>query len=208
MTSGTLPRRLLVGACSAAVLAGGLVLVPLIGPASADACPTWTDPADDSGVITPVGTDPTGLSADDDLDVVATTVTVTPDGGMVVTVKVKKLSDTGPATDPGDEFLVKSTVGGTATTVTLARDTFFTGTERATLGATASATGVAKFDVASSTVTGTFTAAQVKTAFGKAVAGLKMTAFETIAYGWTLTPVGPSLGFPETDDSAAPATLA
>jgi hypothetical protein len=191
MTAGRLPRRLIVGTTSAALLAGAVGFVPLLGSASAAACPSWTDPADDSGVITPLGTDPSGMSADSDLDIVSTTVSFASDGAMTVVVKVKGLKDVGPDASAGDEFVINSSVAGTATKVTLARDTFISGSETAKLAAAASVVGTAKFDVAASTVTGTFTGALVKTAFGKDIAGLKMDGFETLAYGYTLTPAGP-----------------
>jgi hypothetical protein len=207
MTAGRLPRRLIVGTTSAALLAGAVGFVPLLGSASAAACPSWTDPADDSGVITPLGTDPSGMSADSDLDIVSTTVSFASDGAMTVVVKVKGLKDVGPDASAGDEFVINSSVAGTATKVTLARDTFISGSETAKLAAAASVVGTAKFDVAASTVTGTFTGALVKTAFGKDIAGLKMDGFETLAYGYTLTPAGPALGFPEMDEAVAPAAL-
>ncbi|HUR51879.1 MAG TPA: hypothetical protein VMZ11_07135 [Mycobacteriales bacterium] len=203
-----LPRRLLVGVSSTALVLGAVGLVPLLTPAAAGACPSWTDAAGDSGMITPLGTDPTGVTADDDLDIVSTTVAVDPSGALQVVVGVKALSDTGPALEPGDEFSVRFTAGGTAVTATLARDTGFTGDAKATLAGAASAAGAVAYDLKANTVTGTFTADQVKTALGKAIAGVPLTAFSTLSYGYTLTPLGPALGFPNADESTAPAALA
>ena len=205
MTAPRLPRRLVVGLTSAALVGGVVGFVPLLGSASADACPTWSDPAGDSGVSTPAGSDPTGLSADDDLDVVQSTATFDATGGLVASVKVAKLAD-GPANTPGDEFILQFNAAGTSIKATMKRDVL-EGTEGATLAGAASATGKVKFDLPTSTVTGTFTADQVKTAFGKPAAGVKLDTFVTLAYGYSESPAGPGLGFPLTDESDAPTAL-
>jgi hypothetical protein len=206
MTAGRLPRRLIVGATSAALLAGAVGFVPLLGSASASACPAWTDPAGDSGVSTPAGTDPTGQSADDDLDLVASTVSVAADGALQVAVKVVKLDPAGPLNTPGDEFVVSFTAGTVASKVTLRRDAV-EGTSGASVNGGTAVDGKVVFDDKTSTVTGTFTAAEVKSSFGKPLAGIKLSGFDALAYGYTESPAGPGLGFPLTDEAPAPAAL-
>jgi hypothetical protein len=202
-------RRLLVGGTSAALLLGVVGFVPLLGSASAAACPSWVDAEGDSAwTLDPLGADPTGLSGDPDMDILSTGVTVTPAGGLVVAVKVKAMTAYGPEYAAGDEFVIEATVGGVATKVTIKRDGAFTGAETTSLAAAATSAGTATFDPPANTATATFTPEQVKAAIGKPLAGLKMEAFSTFAYGLTQTPAGPSLGFPLYDQSDAPAGLA
>jgi hypothetical protein len=200
----TLARARLVALTSSAGLLIGVAAFAASASSPAVPCPTWTDPKGD----TSAGGEPTGASADPDLDIVGTTFAPDAAGGLTVTVKVAGLTDVGPAFAPGDEFLVKLNIAGVASTVTLTRDTFFLGTETAKLKATASATGKVTFDVKTSTVTGVFTAAQVATAVGKPLRGLKLDTFSALSYGYTEAPVAAAgLGFPLYDTATAPATL-
>ena len=209
MSAGRTRRRAAVVATSTALVAGVVGLVPLLtSPAAAEACPTWTDPAGDSGItLAPVPTDPTGLSAEDDLDMTSVAVAFDGAGGMKATVKVVAMTDYGPEFGAGDEFVVQFAAGATTVKATMKRDAFFTGAETATLAGAASATGKAVFDVATSTITGTFDAAAVKTAFGAPAAGAKLTAFTALSYGYTQTPLGPSVGLPLYDQAPAAASV-
>jgi hypothetical protein len=153
--------------------------------------------------------EPTGFTSDDDLDVVQAGITVAADGGMTATVKVVKMDPVGPYNSTGDQHIVRFNAGGVASTISLGRDTSSDVTF-ATLKVAATVSGIVKFDPPTNTATGTFTADQVKTAFGKGIAGVKLDTFATSSYNFTANPTGvgtTGLGFPLVDSSSAPTSM-
>lgn len=211
-------RRAAVAVVTSLVVAG---VIPLtLGSASAAACPSWTDAAGDSGVQNPVTAtgvpdhDPSGLSSDDDLDIVRVSLAVAADGGVTASVTVKALTAAGPDFYPGDYFLINFSAGGTASNVGLRRDDFAGKVRRATIKGTTTVVGKPPvYDIKASTVTATFSADQVKSAFGKPLTGVALSGFTALSYGYTdsgiydsPTTVG-GLGFPLSDQAPAPTTL-
>lgn len=196
---------------AAVVLLGAGGLLPLLTASAAPTCPTWTDPAGDetvSGVA-----DPSGASSDNDLDIVATTVAVTSDGGLVTRVQVVKLGASGPSKSAGDTFVVTFKAAGVSFSTTVNRDAVDAPIATLSKDTTTVATGAAKYDTAANAVYATFTAPQVKAAFGAALLGKKLDTFSSSASVNTpvipTTPFSPAVGFPfpTMDDSAAPASL-
>ena len=183
MTAGHLPRRLVVGACSAALLAGAVGVVPLLGSASAACTPTYTDPAGDAvlvadGLAVPGG--PT-LGNDEDFDILDVTHTV--DAGTFSTVlHMKALADFGPQISYVDEFVSHFTVNGKAVDVTARRShSMLTGDETDTGTLTVAGTDTTVpvkvvVDLKASTVTTQIAAPAFETALGGALAGKPFSA--------------------------------
>jgi hypothetical protein len=107
VTTSRLPRRAIVGAVLAAsIVGGGLVAAFADDVAPAGGCPSWTDPKGDSST----GGEPTGASADANMDIVAASLS-TVDGKVVATITTDGLTANGPS-DLGDEFGLDLTVAG------------------------------------------------------------------------------------------------
>jgi len=215
MTAGTLPRRLVVGGLSAALLAGGLGVLPLLGSASA-ACPaTYTDPAGDAplvadGVAVPGVVD---LGNDPDLDILDVTHTV--DGGTFSSVvHLAQLADFGPQVTFVDEFVTHFTVNGKAVDVTARRTHPVTADEVDTGTLTVAGTDTTVpvkvvVDLKASTVTAQIAASAFETALGGALAGKPFSAMTAESTQVLNVPDldSPGVGFPM-DTATAPTTAA
>jgi len=216
MTARRLPRRLIVGASSAALLAGVVGFVPLLGSASAADCPSWTDGTGDAAVRLPVtgspagDNEPSGLTGSDDLDIVRTTFATDAAGGIKVVVTVKGLTEDGANNLPGDEFEVDFNAAGVDGSVYLTRDDYV-GAERYAQISDGNnfVTGTIAYDTKTNSVTGTFTPAQVLAGLGKAAKGVKFDTFVTTSYEYVDSgdqSFG-GLGFPAHDKSTAATAL-
>ena len=153
-------RALLAAVGVASVCTAGVVLA-----AEAATCPSWTDPAGDSGPG--AGAVPVG---DKDLDLVAAQLRSTPEA-FTAAVSVVRLGAAGPNPQSGssDQFTVRMTVDGVEGEVTAKRDSV-TGLRSAYLsvGGTAVA-ATAVYDLDKSTVVITTSAAEAARAAGKAI---------------------------------------
>jgi len=181
MTALHLPRRVLVGVTSGALLCGAVSVVPLLGSASAAACPAWTDPKGDSITGFQGQKDPTGTLTDANLDIVASTFGTVGDS-LVATIQTDGLI--GSSSDVGDEFGLRFTVAGVNLFLYADRTRIFdqaippfedVGVSN---GSDFSADGTATYDTAKKTVTITVKVASAATIAGKAVAGQTATALE------------------------------
>jgi hypothetical protein len=193
MTARRLPRRLIVGASSVALLAGAVGFVPLLGSASAACTPTYKDAAGDAitvqdGAAVPGVID---LGNDPDLDIVDVTHTVDA-GSFSSIVHVTQLEDFGPVVSYVDEFVTHFTVNGKVVDLAARRThsmyTFFDGApgfpdqgelDTGTLTVAGTATTVpvkVVVDLKASTVTATVAVPAMETALGGSLAGKPFTA--------------------------------
>jgi len=174
-----LPRRLVVGLTSAALLGGVVGVVPLLGSASAAGCPAWTDPKGDSVAHDPFmgQADPTGVFADSNLDIVSSTFGTVGDK-VVATITTDGLGDN--SSDLGDEFGMNFTVAGAALFLYADRarqqgQAYPPGAPFEEVGVSNgndfSGDGTATYDVAKKTVTISVKLTSVATSAGKPVAG-------------------------------------
>jgi hypothetical protein len=213
MTPGTLPRRLLVGGLSTALLAGAVGALPLLSSASAACAPTYTDPAGDAplvadGVAVPGVVD---LGNDPDLDILDVTHSV--DGGTFSSVvHLAKLEDFGPQVTFVDEFVSHFTVNGKAVDITARRTHPVQGDEvdSGTLTVAGTDTTVpvqVVVDLKASTVTAQIAASAFETALGGALAGKPFSAMSAESTQVLNEPDldTPGLAFPM-DTATAPAT--
>jgi hypothetical protein len=212
MPAPRLPRRLVVGGASAALLAGAVGFLPLLTSASAaPSCASWTDPAGDSIAHDPVmgEADPTGTFAYPNLDIVASTFGTVGDS-VVATIKTDGLSE--DSSDAGDEFGMSFTVAGVDLFLYADRARFMgtpyppgpTGPfEDAGVsdGSTFSSDGTATYDVATKTVTISVKTTSVAATAGKAVVG--QVASGLSAYTSDQFLLEPVIGY---DDSATTQT--
>lgn len=213
MTPGTLPRRLVVGGLSAALVAGGIGVLPLLTSASA-ACPaTYTDPKGDAplvadGVAVPGVVD---LGNDPDLDIVDVTHTV--DGGVFSSVvHLAELTDFGPQVTFVDEFVTHFTVSGKAVDISARRTHPLAGDEvdSGTLTVAGTDTTVpvkVVVDLKASTVTAQIAAPAFEAALGGALAGKPFSAMSAESTQVLNVPDldSPGLAFPM-DEATAPTT--
>jgi hypothetical protein len=173
MSARRLPRRVVVGATSAALVAGAVGFIPLLGSASAASCAAWTDPKGDSVWHDPIAgqADPTGASADSQMDIVSSTLSVVGDS-LVGTITTDGLTD--GFTDMGDEFGFDFTVNGKAINLFSDRDP--TGT---TAGLLPAAPATSAYDVAKKTVTLKAKLSDLDKAVGSATAGKSLSGISS-----------------------------
>lgn len=180
MTAGRLPRRLVVGLTSAALLGGVVGVVPLLGSAGAAGCLGWTDAAGDAS--TAQLPNPAGAWGDDNLDLVAATF-VTTATTVTTTFTVTKLNE--GASDYGDEFHLNFTAGGKDLQIYADRDVDFgpgklVGDDAGYYNFTDNESGAGKatatYDLAKSTVTITGSLADLSTVAGVPLAGKPVSA--------------------------------
>ena len=197
MTAPRLPRRLVVGLTSAALLGGVVGVVPLLGSASAAGCPTWTDPKGDAAWHDPIAgqADPTGASADAQMDIVSSSLSVVGDT-LVGTITTDGLSDTN--SDFGDEFGFDFTVNGKAVNLYADRDP--TG---GTAGFVPAADATATYDLAKKTVVITAKLSELDKSAGGATAGKQVTGISSYSANQLLAQ-GTVINY---DDAATTATL-
>ena len=197
MTAPRLPRRLLVGLTSAALLGGVVGVVPLLGTASAAGCASWTDAKGDAMWHDPLAgeADPTGQTADAQMDIVSSTLGVVGDS-IVGTITTDGLSD--GFSDFGDEFGFNFTVNGKEINMFADRDP---SGESAGLIPTAPAT--ATYDVAKKTVTIKAKLTDLNTSAGGATAGKPVTAVSSYSSNQLLA----EFVLVQYDDSATPTTF-
>jgi hypothetical protein len=163
-------RALGASVVAAGLLAGGLV--PLLGTASAAACPTWTDTKGDAnmGEFPPTAV----ATKSDNLDIVGVTVSTT-NGALTAAVQVAALN--AMPTDMGDEYAVNFTLGGKAMLLYADRDLAFTDAGLFNSTDDTSGTGSVTYDTTKDVVTISVPAAEVDKALGSAAAGKVATAF-------------------------------
>jgi hypothetical protein len=173
MTAGRLNRRLIVGATSGALLLGIVGFVPLLGSASAAGCPTWTDEKGDAVWHDPIAgqADPTGASADAQMDIVSSTLSIEADS-LVGTITTDGLSD--GFTDIGDEFGFDFTVNGAEINLYADRDP-----SGESAGMIPSAPATATYDVAKKTVTIKAKLSDLDVSVGSATAGKTISAISS-----------------------------
>lgn len=205
-------RRLLASVATASLLLGGLAFA---NSASADACPTYTDPADDAGwpatQASPLAaTMPLPTDSDDDLDILAVSHSVD-DGVFSTVLKIKGLRDTGPNYAFLDRFNNNFTVAGKVVQLRADRDFFNedapAGVGSLRVGGTLSTESVAVvFNLTASTVTLKITVAALEKAVATSLAGKPFSAMSTASTA-PLVPANPAaqpgLGV---DTATAPAT--
>jgi hypothetical protein len=185
MSQRSLPRRLLVGATSGALLLGVVGAIPLLSPASAACTPTYTDPAGDSGATVQGSTEPTGKTADDDLDILDVTHTV--DGAVFSTVlHLKALNATGPNFAFTDRFATLFTVNGKAVEIDGDRDYSLPSgevdhTKLVVAGTTTTVAVKLVADVKASTITLQIAEPAFETALGGSLTGKPFTAMSSKA---------------------------
>ncbi|HEX8003780.1 MAG TPA: hypothetical protein VF519_13930 [Mycobacteriales bacterium] len=191
-------RSLAVAALSGALVAAAL---PLLGSASAAACPVWTDPKDDS---TTAGA-PSSNLYDANLDITSASFLASP-AELKAVFTTAKLSD-GPS-DAGDEFSLGFKVGDKELQIYSDRtlNGELPGNGIGVYNVTDDelvSGGSATYDVKASTVTITVPAANAAKALGAPLAGKSATAFlaETIDQVGGVTMFG-------YDDAASPAGTA
>jgi hypothetical protein len=211
MTAPRLPRRLVVGLTSAALLGGVVGVVPLLSSASA-ACPaTYKDAAGDAvliadGLAVPEGPD---LGNDPDLDILDVTHTV--DAGVFSTIiHFAELKDFGPQVSYTERDVAAFTVNGKAVEIEAERDHYVdpegdTGT--LTVAGTATTVPVKVLvDLKASTVTSQIAVPAFETALGGSLSGKAFSAMSATAKQVFVSPVGgPSYSNPQ-DTATAPAT--
>lgn len=184
-------RRLLIAgtALSAGMLAAA---VPLLGSATADGCPTWTDPAGDAAF---------SGQKDETVDITAVTVDPGPTA-LTVTFTVPKL-DTVNLYAPGDRFALKMDAGGAALSVWGDRDDVdYQEGAGATGPAGTKSGGTVKHDVAAHQVVITMPNTVIDSALGKPFAGTALKAL----VGGVYIHFGPSTSN-AFDEAPAPASL-
>jgi hypothetical protein len=197
MTAPRLPRRLIVGLTSAALLGGVVGVVPLLGSAAAAGCASWTDAKGDAMWHDPLAgqADPTGASADAQMDIVSSTLGVVGDS-LVGTITTDGLSD--GFSDFGDEFGFDFTVNGKEINMFADRDP---SGESAGLLPTAEAT--ATYDVAKKTVTIKAKLTELDKSVGSATAGKTISAVSSYSSNQLLA----QFVLVEYDRSETPGTL-
>jgi hypothetical protein len=154
-------------AASAALALGTAGLTALVGTASAAGCASWTDPKGDATTAQ----EPSGVASDAQMDITAASLRTVGDS-LVAAITTDGLSNS--ASDAGDRYRVRFTVGGQAVTMVVDRiapplvgdvDVYARTTGVATGEATAA------FDAKTKTVTITAKLSEVDKSAGKKVAG-------------------------------------
>jgi hypothetical protein len=210
MSALRLPRRLVVGLTSTALLGGVVGVVPLLGSASAAGCPAWTDPKGDSVWHDPAmgQADPTGLSADSQMDIVSSTLGTVGDS-LVGTITSDGLSDS--SSDLGDEFGFDFTVAGVELNLYADRSTpqgapVMEGTA-GILGPNVEGEATVVYDVAKKVVTIKAKLTEVAKAAEKAVANQTVSVISSYTKDTVpLVPLGFGQPVIEYDRSATPLT--
>jgi hypothetical protein len=210
MTAPRLPRRLVVGLTSAALLGGVVGVVPLLGSASAAGCPTWTDTKGDAMWHEPLAgqADPTGATADAQMDIVSSTLGSVGDS-LVGTITSDGLSDS--SSDLGDEFGFDFTVAGVELNFYADRSSpqgapLMEGTA-GILGPNVEGEATVTYDVAKKTVTIKAKLTEVAKAAEKAVANQSVTAISSYTKDTIpLVPLGFGQPLIEYDRSTTPLT--
>lgn len=197
MPQRTVSRRLLVGGTSTALLLGVVGFVPLLGSAAAAGCPTWTDPTGDAVWHEPLAgqADPTGATADAQMDIVASSLSVVGDS-LVATITTDGLTD--GFSDVGDEFGVDFTVNGVEVNLYSDRDPSGT-----TAGLIPSGPATSTYDVAKKTVTIKAKLSDLDKSVGSATAGKTISGISS----YTSNQLFAQVALIRYDDSATPATL-
>jgi hypothetical protein len=187
-------RRLALSCLTSALLL--TAALPLVGTASAAACPTWADDAGDAAA------DPTGTATDGSVDITKVLVEQS-SKELRATFTVPELSGANAYT-PGDRFQLTMTANDTAVTVVADRDDAGYGDRTGVqVGSTVYRGGHVKYDVDNHQVVLTMPYTVFDTALGKPFKGMQLKTLE----GAVRISFGP-LASNFFDKAPAPATLA